>query len=197
MKHALIVDDHPVVRHGLKELLETTFPSLKVKTSAGGDGVIQEVCGTPWTFIVLDVKLPDASGLSVLHDIKACCPQIPIIVFSGHFERRYAARALRAGAIAYLSKGRAPHEVVELVRQILGGTKIQRPIAKQPTLSARELQVLTLLGKGMRRYEIAKKLKISEKTVSAHQANLLLKLDLRNLVELIRYAIEEGYAGDA
>ena len=196
MKQALIVDDHPLVCQGVKELLQTSFPSLEVKTSAGGDGLLGELCGTSWAFVVLDVSLPDQCGLTILKRIKSCRPQIPIIVFSAHPESQYAGRALRAGAVAYLSKARSPRDLIELARQILTGRQIRRSVAKLPALSARERQVLQLLAKGLRRVEISKKLRISPKTVSAHQGNLLLKLDLRNVVELVRYAIEEGSATD-
>jgi DNA-binding NarL/FixJ family response regulator len=192
MRQALIVDDHPLVCQGVKELLQTHFPSLEVKISAGGEGVLQELCGSPWAFVVLDVSLPDQSGLKILKQMKVCCPNIPVIVFSAHSERQYAMRALRAGAIEYLSKEDPPGELLEVVRQILAGSRMRRPIPRQPILSARERQVLRLLARGMRRAEVAQQLKISEKTVSAHQANLLLKLELRNVVELVRYAIEEG-----
>ena len=177
-------------------MLQTSFPSLEVKTSAGGDGLLRELCGTSWAFVVLDVSLPDQCGLTILKRIKSCCPKIPIIVFSAHPESQYAGRALRAGAVAYLSKARSPRDLIELARQILTGRQIRRSVAKQPALSARERQVLQLLAKGLRRVEISKKLRISPKTVSAHQGNLLLKLDLRNVVELVRYAIEEGSATD-
>lgn len=197
MKQALVVDDHPLVRQALKALLQTHFPSLEVTTSAGGNGILQEVCGTLWAFVVLDVSLPEQSGLNILKQTRGCCPELPIIVYSAHPERQYAGRALLAGAVAYYSKESSPWELLEIVRQIIEGGKIIRAIAKQPILSARERQVLRLLAKGMPRVEISQQLKISRKTVSAHQANLLLKLELRNVAELIRYAIEEGLAPDA
>ncbi len=195
-RRALVVDDHPLVCQGIKELLQTHFPSLEVKTSIGGNEVLQEVCGSPWAFVVLDINLPAQNGLKILKQASARCPEVPIIVYSAHSERQYGGRALRAGAIAYFSKENAPGELVEMVRQILGGSRIRRPTNKQFALSARERQVLTLLARGMRRVDMAQQLKISEKTVSSHKTNLILKLELRNVVELIRYAIEEGFAKD-
>jgi DNA-binding NarL/FixJ family response regulator len=192
MKQALVVDDHPLVRDGLRDLLQTHFPSIEVKTSAGGDGVLEEVCGTPWAFVVLDINLPTKNWLGIIKQARASHPELPIIVFSVHAERQYGGRALRAGAIAYLSKDRSPRDLVEVVRKILEGSKIRRSIPKLPVLSRRELQVLALLGKGMRRNQISTQLAISEKTVSTYQARLLEKLEMRNLVELIRYAVDEG-----
>jgi DNA-binding NarL/FixJ family response regulator len=194
MKHALVIDDHPLVCQALKGLLHTHFPSLEVTTSTGGDGVLQAVCGAPWAFVVLDVNLPGPDGLHILKQTRGCCPHVPIIIYSTYSERQYASRALLAGAIAYLSKESSPFELIEIVSQILDGGRIRRSIAQQPRLSERERQVLTLLSKGMSHADIAHALEISEKTVSTHQANLILKLGLRNSVELVRYAIEEGFA---
>jgi DNA-binding NarL/FixJ family response regulator len=194
MKQALVVDDHPIVRQALKDLLQTNFPFLKVKTSASNEGIVDEICGTPWAFVVLDLNLRHGKGLDILNQTKRCCPKLPIIIFSVH-SQGYAGRALRAGATAYLSKESPPADLLALARQILGGSQITKA-STQPKLSQRELQVLTLLAEGLRRNEIANRLDISEKTVSTHQANVILKLGLRNVLELVRYAIEEGFAKD-
>jgi two-component system response regulator EvgA len=193
MKQALVVDDHPIVCEALKGLLETHFPLLKITPSSGGDGLLQEVCGAPWAFVVLDIKLCERRGLKLLKQTRACCKHLPIIVYSAHDERQLARRALLAGAVAFYSKHSSPWELVEIVGKILGGAKISRPIVQQPVLSKREHQVLTLLTKGVRRADIAQMLEISDNTVSAHQANLISKLGLRSSVELLRYAIDEGF----
>ncbi|HKU53316.1 MAG TPA: response regulator transcription factor, partial [Nitrospira sp.] len=102
MKQALVVDDHPIVRDSIKELLQRAFPSVTVMDSSGGNGLLEEVCGTPWVFVVLDINLPGQNGLDIIKQTKVRRPDIPIIVFSLYSERQYAARALRAGAVAYL-----------------------------------------------------------------------------------------------
>lgn len=192
MKQALVVDDHPVVRDSLKELLEKNFPTLQVQTSTGRDDVLEEICGGQWVFVVLDINLPTLHGLDILKQARVRQPQTPIIVFSLHAESQYAARALRAGAVAYLSKDRSPTALLGLVRQLLEGKKIRTPITERPALSGREMQILSLIGRGMERSEIASELGINEKTVSTYQGRLLHKLELRNIVELVRYAVEEG-----
>ena len=195
MKQALVVDDHPIVRDGIKELLQRAFPSILIKDSAGNDSVVQEVCGHPWVFVVLDINLPGQNGIDIIKKTKAKCPDIPIVVFSLYSERQYAARALRAGAVAYLSKDRSPRDLVDTITDLLSSGRIQKPrtaMVSQPVLSDREVQVLSLLVKGMSRKEISAELRIHEKTVSTYRARLLHKLDVRNLVELIRYAVEEG-----
>jgi DNA-binding NarL/FixJ family response regulator len=188
MKQALVVDDHPIVRDGIKELLQRAFPSVVIKDSSGTDGVVQEICAHPWAFVVLDINLPGQNGLDIIKKTKARQPDIPIIVFSLYSERQYAARALRAGAVAYLSKERPPRDLIE-------GGPIKKPrevLVSQPVLSDREVQVLALFVRGMSRKEISQELNINEKTVSTYRARLLHKLDVKNLVELIRYAVEEG-----
>jgi DNA-binding NarL/FixJ family response regulator len=195
MKQALVVDDHPIVRDGIKELLQRAFPSVEIKDSSGADGVLQEVSEHPWAFVVLDINLPGQNGLDIIKKTRAKRPEIPIIVFSLYSERQYAARALRAGAVAYLSKERPPRDLIETVKAALEGAPIKKPrevMVSQPVLSDREVQVLALFVRGLSRKEISQELNINEKTVSTYRARLLHKLDVRNLVELIRYAVEEG-----
>ena len=192
MRQALVVDDHPVVRDSIKDLLEKSFPALQVRTSSGHDGVLEEVCGTPWAFVVLDINLPTHNGLEIIKEAKRRQRDSPIIVFSLYSQSQYAARALRAGAVAYVSKDQPPSEIVKLANDILDGKKIQSPTVTRPVLSDRELQILTRLGRGMKRTEIAAELGINEKTVSTYQSRLLQKLDLRNVVDLLRYAVQEA-----
>ena len=104
----LVVDGQPVVRDGIKELLQRAFPSVAIKDSAGEDGLLEEVCGYPWAFVVLDINLPGQNGLDIIKKTKVRRPEIPIIVFSLYSERQYAARALRAGAVAYLFERTPP-----------------------------------------------------------------------------------------
>jgi DNA-binding NarL/FixJ family response regulator len=194
MKHALVVDDHPIMRGGVRDLLQQAFPSLAVKESSGGDGIVDEICGSDWAFVVLDISLPGGNGIEILKKAKAACPDMPIIVYSLFPEAQFAARALRAGAAAYLAKDREAHELVAAVKAAVEGTSAKATkgrTERRPMLSDREIQVLTLFGKGMSRKEIAEFLRINAKTVSTYKARLLHKLGLRNLAELVRYAAEE------
>jgi DNA-binding NarL/FixJ family response regulator len=154
MRQALVVDDHPVVRDSIKDLLEKSFPALQVKTSSGDDGVLEQVCGTPWAFIVLDLKLPTHNGLEIIKEAKRRQRDSPIIVFSLYSQAQYAGRALRAGAVAYVSKDQPPLEIVKLANDILDGKKIQSPVVTRPILSDREMEILTGLGRGMKRTEL-------------------------------------------
>lgn len=195
MKEALVVDDHPLVRNGIKDLLQKVFPSLHVTVSEGGPGLVQEICDKEWAFVVLDINLPGQNGIDVLKKVQSRCPHIPVVIFSLFPEKQYADRALRAGARAYLSKDRDPQDLIDAINMALRGQPVKRSRPSsvgRPVLSDREIQVLQYYVKGMNRKEIAGLLKINEKTVTTYRSRLLQKLELRNLIDLIRYAAEEG-----
>lgn len=191
MKQALVVDDHPIVRGGVKDLLQKAFPSLAIQESSGGEGIVDEICGSKWAFVVLDINLPRGNGIDIIKKVNACCPGVPIIVFSLFPAAQYAARVLRAGAMVYLSKDSEAHELVEAAKVALRGGPFKKRQEVRPVLSDREVQVLTLFAKGMSRKQISEILHINGKTVSTYKTRLLHKLGLNNIVELIRYATEE------
>jgi DNA-binding NarL/FixJ family response regulator len=191
MQQGLVIDDHPIVREGIKALLQKAVPSLAITTSPGTDGVFEEVCGRRWAVVVVDINLPGHHGLDIVKKARSCCPETPILVFSLYAEEQYADRALRAGAVAYISKERPPSALVESVKAALRGETVKRPPVRHPMLSGREIQVLRLLVRGIKRRDIARALEINEKTVSTYKTRLLQKLGLRNLVDLVRYAVDE------
>jgi DNA-binding NarL/FixJ family response regulator len=191
MQQGLVIDDHPIVREGIKDLLLKEVPSLVITTSSGTDGVLEEVCGRSWAFVVADINLPGYQGLDIIRKVKSCFPETPILVFSLYAQEQYADRALRAGASAYISKERPPSALVESVKAALRGETIKGPFATRAILSHREIQVLRFLARGMKRQDIARALDINEKTVSTYKTRLLQKLGLRNLVDLVRYAVDE------
>ncbi len=195
MREALVIDDHPIVRHGIADLLQKAFPDIKVRESQGGVALLDEICGHPWAFVVLDMNLPGRDGLDILKKAKATCPNVSIIVFSLYSEEQYAARALRAGAKAYVSKDRPPEDLLDIVKTVLRGGRVvsSSVMVSRPQLSDREVQVLSMLTKGMSGKEIARLLRIHEKTVSTYRARLLQKLHLRTIVDLIRYGAKEGF----
>jgi DNA-binding NarL/FixJ family response regulator len=195
-QQALVVDDHPIIRDGIKQVLVRAFPSLHICDSPGTDRILEEICSYPWAFVTLDINLPGQNGLHIIREIQGCCPTVPIIVFSLFSEDQYGPRALRAGAAAYLSKERSPLELVEVVRSVLRGEKKGQSKPAGRGLSTRESEVLTLLGKGMNRQQIARELGINEKTVSTYRARLLHKLDARTTVNLLRFAADEGLLGN-
>jgi len=190
---ALIVDDHPIIRDGIKQLLEHTFPSMNVKDSPGTGEVVEEICdGDPWAFVLLDINLPGLNGLHLIKQIQGYRRDIPIIVFSLFSEDQYGPRALRAGAVAYVSKARSSLELLDVIKSVL---RRERPVSEPNSridLSARESEVLTLLAQGLSRQGIAQTLGIDETTVSTYRARLLQKLDARTTLDLIKLAADEG-----
>ncbi|HKY72559.1 MAG TPA: response regulator transcription factor [Nitrospira sp.] len=194
MRQALVVDEHPIVRKGVKDLLKEAFPSLTIRDSSGNTDLLEGVRAYPWAFVILEINMPGLNGLDLIKQVTLRHPSVPIIVFSLYPEKQYASRALRAGATAYLSKDCQPKDLVRTVRSALKASPPKkRPEQRtiRPDLSNRELQVLNLLVKGMNRKEISKTLGIKERTVSTYRFRLFSKLEVRNTIELVRYAIEE------
>lgn len=201
----LIADDHGIVRHGLKELITDAFITDLVAEVADGRGVIDQVRARPWDLVILDIGLPDLDGLEVLKEVKRLRPDQRVLMLSLQPEEQYAVRALKAQAAGYVSKTRAAEDLVAAIQTILDGRTYVSPTlaeylarnvtrrldgADESALSDRELQVLSLLGRGKSVSQIGEQLSLSVKTVSTYRANLLRKLGLTTTGELIRYAIE-------
>ncbi len=201
----LIADDHGIVRHGLRELIMDAFHPDMVVEADRGRRVLDEVRAQAWDLVVLDIGLPDMDGLEVLKDLKRIRPDQKVLMLSLQPEEQYAVRALKAQASGYVSKTRAAEDLVAAIQTILDGrtyvsTTLAEHLARnvgrrlddaqEAALSDRELQVLSLLGRGRSVSQIGDQLSLSVKTVSTYRANLLRKLGLTTTGELIRYAIE-------
>ena len=137
-----------LVRERIKAILQKAFPSILIQECAGTAQVLKRICSERWTFVILDLNLRRHNGLSFIRQIKKCCPTVPMIVFSLFSEGRYAQRALRAGAFAYVSKDRSPSDLVEVARNVVRGAKAPNMSDGHILLSKRETQVLELLGDG-------------------------------------------------
>lgn len=209
----LVVDDHPLVRAGLAHLLASE-PDLEICAEASGveDAIAalaaarEDPAGPP-DLAVVDVKLPDGSGLDLVRELVAGSPALPILVVSVHDELLFAERALRAGARGFINKQESADELVRAIREILaGGTWLSVSIRERwkrrggdpaaPTfppseldLSDRELQVFALIGHGAPTSEIARRLDLSVKTVESYREKIKLKLGLDNGNELMRRAV--------
>ena len=206
MVKVVVVDDHAVVREGLKRIIAET-PSMTVSGEAsGGKEALEVVRKTPCDVLVLDITMPDKNGLDVLKQIHSEIPRLPVLILSMHSEDQYAIRMLRAGAAGYLSKETAPVKLVEAIRKVVRGGKYVSPSlaerlvfdldkeSKLPheTLSDREYQVLCMIASGKTVGAIADELKLSVKTISTYRARILEKLDMANNAELTRYGIKAG-----
>ena len=204
MLQILIVDDHAIVRRGLRQIL-TDEPDLQVSETGDAHDAFRRILEHPWDLVVLDLDLPGKSGLDLLKEIRQERPRLPVLILSVHLPEQFAVRTLRAGASGFLSKDAAPDELVKAIRQILrGGKYITEPTAERlladlnaqatgmphDALSDREFQILRLLGAGKTVKAIATELSLSVPTVSTYRARVLKKMGLRTTAEVVRYAIE-------
>jgi DNA-binding NarL/FixJ family response regulator len=206
MVRVVVVDDHAVVREGLKRIISEN-PNMTVAGEAsGGNEALELVRQTACDVLVLDITMPDKNGMDVLKQIRTESPRLPVLILSMHSEDQYAVRLLRAGAAGYLSKETAPVKLVEAIRKVVRGGKYVSPglaeklvfdldkDAKLPheLLSDREYQVLCMIASGKTVGIIATDLSLSVKTVSTYRARILEKLEMANNAEITRYAIKAG-----
>jgi DNA-binding NarL/FixJ family response regulator len=200
----LIVDDHLVVRQGVKQILADEFPEAAFGEASSVGEAMRIVPQETWSIVLLDLTLPDRNGLEAIADLKALRPRLPVLILSMHPETEFAVRAIKAGASGYLTKQSAAEEMIAAVRKALtGGRYITASLAEklaadvvgdsstQPheQLSDREYQTLLLLAEGKSVKAISAQLGLSNKTVSTYRARVLEKLHLTTTVELARYAI--------
>jgi DNA-binding NarL/FixJ family response regulator len=200
----LIADDHAVVRRGIREILEDT-PDLLVGAEAATAGdVLRLVRDQRWDVIVLDVHLPGANGLDLLHEVRRERPEMRVLVLTGYPEEQYALRAIKAGAMGFLTKESAPEKLVDAVRKIAsGGRYVGDDVAQMlasavagdasgaphERLSNREFEVLRILASGRTVSQVAEHLSLSVKTVSTHRTRILQKMGMKTNAELTHYAI--------
>ncbi|MBC7454179.1 MAG: response regulator transcription factor, partial [Massilia sp.] len=191
----------------LKQILADT-PNIVVEGEAGdGLSAVQLVRGCDSNVLLLDISMPDRSGIEVLKQVKKEYPEMAVLMLSMHREDQYAMRSLKAGAAGYLTKQSAPAELVVAIRQVAAGKKyVSAALAQElasalgeghtmvlhETLSDREYQTLTMIASGKTVSAIAKELSLSAKTVSEYRARLLVKMKLKNSAELTHYAIKNA-----
>lgn len=204
----LLVDDHPVVRQGLRLLIEAE-PDLEIAAEAStARDAVELAEADPPDVAVIDLALADRSGLELIKDLKIRVPGLAMLVLSMHDESLYAERALRAGARGYVMKHEATDTLLNAIRKVHGGEIAVSPkmatrilnqlVAGQPAqvtnpvsrLSDRELEVFTLIGQGIGTRQIAERLFLSIKTVEAHRENIKQKLEIKSGPELTRYAVQ-------
>ena len=204
MIKVIIVDDHPVVRRGLRQIIEDE-PDMEVAGEAKNAGeCFSLVRKTDCTLVLLDITLPDRSGFDVLKQLKYEHPNLPILILSVHPEDQYGLRLIKAGASGYLMKEGAPEELVKAIRKVnAGGKYVSASLAEKllshqdasdkpphEKLSDREFQILCLITGGKSLKGIADELCISEKTVSTYRARILEKMKMSTNADLTRYALD-------
>jgi DNA-binding NarL/FixJ family response regulator len=204
MKKIIIVDDHPVVRRGLKQIIEEE-PDMEVAGEAKNAGEFFSLLRTVnCTLVLLDISLPDKNGLDVLKQLQHEHPQLPVLILSIHPEDQYAVRFIKAGASGYLMKEGAPEELVKAIRKVnAGGKYVSASLAEKlvshldgfdkpphENLSDREFQILRMIAEGKSLKGIADELCISEKTVSTYRSRILEKMKMSTTADIISYALK-------
>jgi len=206
MIRILLVDDHPVVRRGIRTILTERLRGAVVGEAGDAPAALSQVSEGVWDVVVEDLSLPGPSGLDLIKQLRRLHPALPTLVVSMHPAAQFARRALSAGAAGYLTKDSQPEEFVAAIEDVRRGRRfvgrdpgdaLLRWAAKSRTtpheaLSDREYQVLRALGSGHTVSDIARDLGLSVKTVSTYRTRVLDKLGMRTNAELMRYVIENG-----
>ena len=205
-KRIVIVDDHPMMREGLAQLIEHEADLQAIAQADTAAQALEVISASVPDLLLLDISLPDKNGLELIKDVQTLHPTLPVLVVSMHDELLYAERVLRAGGRGYIMKQEGGKKLMEAIRQVLEGRiyvseKISARILENFSghraeaqssvgrLSDREFEVFQLLGQGEATRQIAKRLHLSIKTVEVHRANIRRKLELASGGELVRYAI--------
>jgi len=204
VRKVLIVDDHEVVRDGVRKLLEEQDGAI----ACGEAGTAEEALGMAlageWDAVVLDLSFAGKGGLEILKELKQVRPRLPVLVLTMHSEEQYARRAFKAGAAGFITKDSPRAELSKAIHKVMDGGKylspalaeklvvdlkrgIDRPLDE--TLSDREFQVMRLIASGKTLSEIAELLSLSDKTISTYRARLMEKMGMRTNAELTHYAI--------
>jgi two-component system, NarL family, invasion response regulator UvrY len=201
----LVADDHAVVRKGVRQILDDAADIVVIGEAGSIKETIRQTRLTEFDVLLLDIKMPDGSGLEALKQIKEIKPEVQVCMLSIFPEHQYAVRAFRSGASGYLTKESAPDELILALRKVSqGGKYVSEKMAEifaeemvresadatHADLSDREFQVMCKLAEGKRITEVAQELALSEKTVSTYRTRIIAKLGLKSTGEIIRYAIE-------
>jgi len=205
-----IADDHPIVRQGLRRIVEAD-PGLVISGEAGDAAtLIAALQATATDLVLLDVSMPGGPFLETLRDLRTRHPTIRVLVLSVHPEDQWAVRALKAGASGYLTKDHSPNQLLEAIRRVYRGGKYVSPTlaerlathldagvqrAPHELLSDREFEVMRRLGSGLTVSQIASELAISAKTVSTYRTRILEKMAVATNADLVRYAARYGLIG--
>jgi DNA-binding NarL/FixJ family response regulator len=200
----VLADDHTIVREGLKQLLLAADGLEIVGEARDGHEAMTAVRELDFDLLLLDMSMPGKSGIELIKQVRAEKPKLRILILSMHEERQYAIRAIRAGASGYLTKESASRQLVEAIRKVAsGGAFISAEVAEQlalgampdakgalhESLSDREFQVFRMLAEGKSVSDIAERLHLSVKTVSTHKSNIMHKMRMETVGDLIRYAL--------
>ncbi len=200
----LIVDDHAVVRQGIKQIISDMSEACEVGEAGNGGDAMQLLRRESWDLVLLDIGLPGKNGIEVLKQIRAEWKRLPVLILSMYSEDQYALRAIRAGASGYMTKEMAPDELLNAIAKVRNGGRFISPEVAEKlvfdldeqsdemphqSLSDREFEVLRLIASGKTVSEIGEQLSLSVKTISTYRSRILEKMKMKHNAELTHYAI--------
>ena len=204
----LLIDDHKIIRDGLKQILLMHFPSSTFDECSDAEQAMDTINNHTYDLVICDLSMPGRSGLDVIKQVKSVAPGLPILILSMHPEEHYAIRALKAGAWGYLNKADGAEVLIPAIERVMQGRKFISPyVAEQlaanldkdegdipvhESLSTREFDVFKLLVEGKSISDISKQLSLGMSTVSTHRARILGKMDMKTNAELVKYALQNN-----
>lgn len=205
----LVADDHPLVREGLKNVVDKSTIDIEVIGEASNaNELLKKLQNTKPDIVILDIAMPGKSGLDVLKEIKEFYPKLPVLMLSMHPEERFAVRSLKAGASGYLTKSSISDQLVNAIRKIVTQKKkyISPSVAEHlanrvdlnsdkplhESLSDREYQIFCMIASGKNVKTIADELSLSSQTIHTYRARIKDKMHLDSNVEITRYALENN-----
>ena len=207
MLNVMLVDDHEILRHGLKKIIDGQFSEVFYGEAWNSATALKLAFDQPWDVIVMDINMSGRNGLDIIKEIKNRDSKVPILVLSMYPEEQFALRTIKAGASGYLTKNSAPTELVKAIKLVLedkqyitdvvaqlliSDVRDENQLDSRATLSDRELQVLLLIGKGLSVSEIGRELSLNVKTISTYRSNILSKTNMKNNADIIRYTINNN-----
>jgi two-component system invasion response regulator UvrY len=210
MIKVLIVDDHPVVRRGLKDMLADAGDMVVGGEAGSAQEAMRLVGAQRWDVVVLDISLPGGNGIELVSEIRKQRPETRVLILTVYSEEQYAVRAIKAGASGFLTKNSADEKLIDAIRKIAAGGRYVSPelaetlasllageTAGQPheRLSDREFEILKMLASGRTVSQVATELGLSVKTVSTHRTRILKKMNMKTNAELTHYAVKAGLVG--
>ena len=205
----LLIDDHKIIREGLKQILLMNFPSATFDEGASAEEVMKNISDSDYDLVLCDLSMPGRSGLDVLKQVKETKPNLRVLILSMHPDEHYAVRAIKAGAWGYVNKSDGAEVLIPAVQRILQGRKfIPTDLAERladnlstddktedrlhENLSSREFDIFKLLVEGKSISDISQQLSLGMSTVSTHRARILTKMNMKSNAELVKYAIQNN-----
>ncbi|MFL5811686.1 MAG: response regulator [Flavisolibacter sp.] len=203
----LLIDDHKIIRDGLKQILLMHFPLSGIDEGSNAEDVMSKITSSDYDVVICDLSMPGRSGLDVVKQVKEVRPDLPVLILSMHPEEHYAMRALKAGAWGYLNKSDGAEVLIPAIQRVLQGRKyVSSYMAEQladnlngrpgritllhEALSSREFDVFKLIVEGKSISDISQQLSLSPSTVSTHRARILNKMYMKSNAELVKYALK-------